>query len=223
MTKRILLTAVVAAAIFVCCDSLNMIELDSATESASLIEAVRAYYETAIQPNGLNGQFGGKISGDSTRAAVLAEMVRQYPPDWSQAVAWRDGGEYHVATIIGADKPAVSFSHDSIAVVRTLVADLDGNGEVVGGRLVEFISPDPLDASLFQDYAKQWLTGDFDDTKMLAAEYTTGYAHQQAYLHAPSESVPVPVNMSLEEVCTPGKGQGIEVVIACWTTDIIED
>ncbi len=214
-TKRILLTAVVAATIFVRCDSFNIADVDSATDSASLIESVRTYYEAAIQPNGLDGQIGGKISGDSIRAAVLAEMVRQYPPDWTQAVTWRDGNEYHLATILGAGKPSINPAQDSIAVVRTLVADLNEDGKVTDALLVEFASSDPLDPASFAHYVKQWFTQDYGDNKVLAAEYSLGYEGSQAYLYNPSDSVLTPASLSLEKRRTAGKAAREDGVF-CW-------
>lgn len=73
----------------------------------------------------------------------------------------------HVVTLIGVDKPATSFSHDDVSVVRTLMANVNSAGRVTSSRLVEFISSDPLDRSQFQHYAKQWVVGDYDATKML--------------------------------------------------------
>ena len=152
--------------------------------------------------------------------AVLAEMVRQYPPEWDQAVVWPNGsGGFYAATILGPDKPATSFSHDSIAVVRTLVADLDAQGEVTGGRLVEFASPDPLDPSSLADYVKQWLGDDFGNTKVLAAEYTIGYAAQQAILHLP-EDAPSPTSLHLMEV--PGVNKTAAGKWYCWVSDVDE-
>ena len=207
--------AVAATAIFARCDSMDMIEVEPESESSSRIEAVRTYYETAIQPNGLSEQPGGKISGDSMRTAVLAEMIRQYPPDWSKAVTWKDGNEYRVATVIGADKPAVSFSDDKIAVVRTLVADLDEKENVTNAVLVEFASSDPLDAASFAGYVKQWYNKDYGDNKVLTAEYSLGYEGSQAYLYNPSDSVLKPATQSLKRLDKAGKTARDEIDI-CW-------
>ncbi len=101
--------------------------------------------------------------------------------------------------------------------MRTLIADLDPNGNVTASRLVEFISYDPLIVYQFQHYAKQWLVGDYDDTKMITSEYTLGYESQRARLYLPSDSVLRPVSMSLRKTQTKGKTQAREYW--CWVSD----
>ncbi len=61
-------------------------------------------------------------------------MVRAYPPDWDQMETWDNGiGGYYAATVLG---PATSTPSDpDILVVRTLVADVDENGQIISGRL----------------------------------------------------------------------------------------
>ena len=147
--------------------------------------------------------------------------MRQYPPDWNQAVAWAgDGGGYHVATVIGTDKPAVSFSDDKIAVVRTLVGDLDEEKTVTKALLIEFASSDPLDAASFADYVKQWYNQDSGDNKVLTAEYSLGYEGSQAYFYSPLDSVLKPASMSLKQFDKADKTARDERTI-CWY--VLED
>ncbi len=47
-------------------------------------------------------------------------------------------------------------------MIRTLVADVDSDGQILSGRLVEFVSLG-LDASLFRNYVEQWLVADFGE------------------------------------------------------------
>lgn len=56
-------------------------------------QAIQEWYHAALTeeqdaPLTLSGGMVGKISEDSTIAAVLAAMVRQYPPDWDQMETW---------------------------------------------------------------------------------------------------------------------------------------
>ncbi len=147
-------------------------------------------------------------------------MVRQYPPDWAQAVAWPDGrGGMHVVTLIGVDKPATSFSHDDVFVVRTLMADVNSAGIATASRLLEFISSDPLDRSQFQYYAKQWLVSDYDATKMLVSEYTLDFESEKAYLFLSSDSALFSVDISLKEITRQGKAQ--DETYWCWVSDYI--
>ena len=165
-----------------------------------LIQSLQVWYEAALlRYQEELAAAGVAKTGDEIPVAVLAALVRAYPPDWSQAVAWRDSnGGAHVATLLGPERPAVSFSHDGLAVVRTLIGDFDAQGEVTGARLVEFISPDPLDPLSYVDYLAQWIHDDFGEAPMLAAEYTIGYATQGAWLHRPGEATPVPQELSLD-------------------------
>ena len=161
MRTRILV-ALLICSVYVSCDSgVDMENL--AISGSDAIQAAQRFYEGFHLRN-------AKASSDSMRVFVLAEMVRQYPPDWTQAVAWPDGqkGTY-VATLIGVDKPATSFSHKDVSVVRTLVADINSDGITTASRLLEFISADPLDPSQLQHYVKQWLVGDYDTTKMVVS------------------------------------------------------
>lgn len=196
--------------VFIGCDSGIDVEGVVISDSEA-IEAAQRFYE------GFHG-LRAKSSGDSIRAFVLAEMVRQYPPDWTQAVAWPDGrGGMHVVTLIGVDKPATSFSHDDVSVVRTLMANVNSAGRVTSSRLVEFISSDPLDRSQFQHYAKQWVVGDYDATKILVSEYTLGFGSEKAYLFLSSDSALFSVDISLKEITRRGKTQDEEYW--CWVSD----
>ena len=145
-------------------------------------------------------------------------MVRQYAPDWTSTVVWPNGsGGNYTATLLGTKQPDAGRSDDKITVVRTLVTDVDADGKVQFGQLVEFASPDLIDRSQFQHYVKQWLKGDFEDTKMLAVEYTIGYAFTQAFLHMPDKSEARPIMMKLERKSGVGK---VEAIIYCYVSDI---
>ena len=144
-------------------------------------------------------------------------MVRQYPPDWSQAAVLPiDTGGSRVTTLLGVDKPATTVTDSAIAVVRTIVIDMDSNNDVTASRLVEFISPDPLEPDRFTDYVKQWADDNFSDTKVLAAEYSIGYAPQKATIHAPGESSR-PTSVYLRAGSGMGKTQATWY---CFVTDV---
>ena len=64
--------------------------------SDARIQAVQEWYDAALSgeqnaPLTLSEGMVGKISEDSTIAAVLAAMVRQHPPDWDQMETWDNG------------------------------------------------------------------------------------------------------------------------------------
>lgn len=185
--------------------------------TAARIQAIQAWYDTALSeeqnaplvlPEGV-----GKVAGDSTIAAALAAMVRQFPPDWDQIKTWDNGtGGYIAATVLGSD--ATSPSDPRVSVVRTLVVDADVDGRILSGHLVEFVAPD-LDVSQFRDYVVQWQAGDFGNKRMLVAEYTIGYASTQAFAYEPGKD-PIPIAMRLKEQSGPGK---TEATWYCWVTD----
>lgn len=210
--------AALAAVVFVSCDNLHVLDDTPESRRSSLVNAAKEYYEEVVeQPASL----AAKTHDDSTTALVLAEMVRQYPPDWTQAVTWPgDNVAFHAATILGADKPATSFSSDKIAVVRTILVDLDAKGEVLDGRLLEFVSPDPLDRSLFADYTKDWLQGNYDATKMLAVEYTLGYASTKALLYNPVDKGLSSKSVTLQQRLSVGKAHA--GIYYCWVSDVQE-
>lgn len=81
--------------------------------------------------------------------------------------------------------------------MRTLVADVTLDGDIVPGsmHLIEFAGRG-LDVTRFKDYVDQWLVGDFQDTPILVAEYTIGYASTVAFLYEPGKE-PTQVTMAL--------------------------
>lgn len=181
------------------------------------VQTVQKWYDTALAeerrlppPDSL---LAGKFDEDSTITAVLDAMVRQHPPDWDNMETWDNGhGGYWAATLLGGTP--TSPSDPDFSVVRTLVADVDENGNILGGLLIEFIAPD-LDESEFRDYVVQWIVGDWGNTPMLVAEYTIGYASTQAMFHAPGEA-PVPITMQLVEKM--GAGKTAATIWYCWVT-----
>jgi len=209
---RLLLVTLVCV-IFVGCDSGADLSDHGDSVSASIQAAQQFYKEYHEQRH-------AKSSVDSTEAVVLAEMVRQYPPDWTQAAAWPDGhGGMIVATLIGAEKPAISFSHDSVFVVRTLMADINSDGTVTASRLLKFISVQPLDPSQFQYYVKQWSSGDYGTSVMIVAEYSLGFESQRSRLSLPQDSLHNSVDMSLRERFNKGKVEDERAW--CWVSDYV--
>ena len=104
-------------------------------------------------------------------------------------------------------------------MVRTLVADVDEDGRVLSGYLVEFVSEDAQE-SQFKEYVGQWLAGDFGNKSMLVAEYTIGYASTSAMFYAPDKP-PKPVTMRLEERL--GAGKTAAEIWYCYVTVWYED
>ena len=81
--------ALLLAAIISNCDSGTDLDLETPTnQDFGLIQAAQHFYKTSLEQEQSLG-LSNKLGHDSTTAAVLAAMVRKYPPDWSQAVAWR--------------------------------------------------------------------------------------------------------------------------------------
>ena len=143
---------------------------------------------------------------DSVIVAVLAEMVRQYPPDWKNAETWDTGdGGYFLATLLGQNVIDISPTDPKVSVIRVLVADVNLDGKVVPGsmHLVEFAGRD-LDITQFKSYVNQWLKGDFGDTPILVAEYTVGYASAGAFFYQPGKE-PTRVTMALRRSTVEGK------------------
>ena len=175
--------------------------------------------ESGVLYPGVSGKTSGdSLLTDSLRALVLAEMVRQYPPDWSQLKQWaRDGGGYYGAVPLGVGNPSVP----KVSVVRTLVVDLSADLQVMGGRIVEFWSLDGLDPSLYADYARLWVAGDYGEKRLLVvAEYTVGYAGKRADLYDPSDGVLNQTSLSLQRSGGVGK---TEVSLFCWVSKIVRD
>ena len=150
---------------------------------------------------------------------VLAAMAEKYPPDWSQSVTIpSDSGITHVTTLLGPGQPATTHSHDTLAAVRTISVDVNQHDEVVGARLLEFVSPDALDPNDFADYVEQWEDRDFGDLRMLISEYDIGYDAKICEVYTPDEGFK-PVELTLAEGSGMGKTQ---VTTWCWITDIVE-
>ncbi|MXW14300.1 MAG: hypothetical protein F4120_03335 [Rhodothermaceae bacterium] len=147
--------------LFSSCDSSFVPDIGSPEEESNRIQTVRQWYTAALEedqnsiPSLPNVSF--KVAGDSTIAEILAAMVQQHSPDWDQIEIWDNATGGYVAAML-LEGTATSPSHSGISVVRTLVANVDGKGQRISGRLVEFIGIG-LDTSLFKDYVAQWLEG----------------------------------------------------------------
>ena len=185
-----------------------------ANSSDARTEKIKAWYDTALEEEQnahLDPQRVGKLAGDSTLlsdstiAAVLAAMVDKHSPNWDQMETWDNGsGGYIGATLLAGGLGTAS--DPDLSVVRTLVADVDEDGRVLSGYLVEFVSPD-VQESQFKEYVEQWLAGDFGNKPMLVAEYTVGYASTSAKFYAPDKA-PISVTMELVEKLGVGKTAG---------------
>ena len=174
-------------------------------------EIIKAWYGTALEEEQnahLDPQRVGKLAGDSTLlsdstiAAVLAAMVDQHPPNWDQMETWDNGSGGYIGATLLAGGPGGASDPD-LSVVRTLVADVDEDGRVLSGYLVEFVSEDAQE-SQFKEYVGQLLAGDFGNKSMLVAEYTIGYASTSAMFYVPDKA-PIPVTMKLVEKIGAGK------------------
>lgn len=153
---------------------------------------------------------------DSMVVAVLAKMVRQYPPDWENAETWDTGdGGYFLATLLGQNVIDISPTDFKVSVIRVLIANVNLDGNVGPGsmHLVEFAGRD-LDMTQFKGYVDQWLKGDFGDTSILVAEYTIGYASAGAFFYQPGKK-PKSVTMALRRIAVEGKAQTYDTI--CYT------
>ena len=92
MVERLAFVLILALGFFGC-DSFFALDSDVSGRHFDRVQVVRSWYESArsqpqpVLPGGKNTNID-----DSTQAAVLAAMVRQYPPDWDKAVMWPNGG-----------------------------------------------------------------------------------------------------------------------------------
>ena len=77
------LLVILTLVVFASCDS--SVDMSHSDRSVSVsIQTAQQFYEDYHKRY-------NKSSDDSIKVVVLAEMVRQYPPDWTQAMAWSDG------------------------------------------------------------------------------------------------------------------------------------
>lgn len=153
--------------------------------------------------------------------AALAEMVRRYPPDWENAETWDNGnGGYFLATLLGRGVQDLRPGDTKVSVVRTLVADVTLDGDVVPGsmHLIEFAGRD-LDATQFKDYVDQWQAGDFGDTPLLVAEYTIGYSSTGAFFYQPGRA-PIRTRMVLRRYNGAGKDGSPDMI--CYESIVYE-
>ena len=199
--------AICALLVLIQCDSGFVPDTGPAPNSTDArVQAIQKWYDTALAeersaplPDSL---LAGKFDDDSTLAAVLDAMVSQHPPDWDNMETWDNGhGGYWAATLLAGNP--TSPTDPELTVVRTLVADVDENGQILGGLLIEFAARD-LDESNFRDYVVQWIVVDYGNTPILVAEYTIGYASTNAMFYQPGEA-PIPVTMRLTEKVGAGK------------------
>ena len=98
--------------------------------------------------------------------------------------------------------------------------DVNEHDEVVGSRLLEFVSPDALDPADFADYVQQWGDRDFEDLRMLISEYDIGYDARLCEVYTPGEGFE-PVELTLAERSGMGKTQD-DTDYWCYITDIVE-
>ena len=181
----------------------------------SKVALVQAWYEEAIVR--VQAEQLGKVNN----AAILAAMVAKYPPDWDQAISVPiDSGITRVMTVLGPDQPASVYSPDTLDAVRTIAVDVTEDDEVVGSRLLEFVSPDPLEPDDFTEYIQQWGNRDFGDHRMLISEYDIGYDAKTCEVYTPGEGFE-PVELTLAESSGMGKAQD-DTEYWCYITDIVE-
>ena len=121
--------------------------------------------------------------------------------------------------MLGPGQPATTRLHAALAAVRTLSVDVNQRNEVVGSRLLEFVSPDSLEVGSFADYVRQWEDRDFGDLRMLTHEYDLGYASKVSEVYTPGEGFR-PADLALKEVSGMGK---TAVTIYCYLSDIDVD
>ncbi len=108
--------------LFARCDSSFVPDVETLPleEASDRVEAVQDWYESALakeqsMPPVLPDGAVNKTLNDSTVAAVLASMVRKYPPDWDQTETWSNGsGGYYAATVLEIDESATSHSDSRI-------------------------------------------------------------------------------------------------------------
>ena len=192
------------------CDSGVHVENRHDSISAS-INAAQQFYNDYHKHN-------SPLTEDSTEVLVLAEMVRQYPPDWTKAVAWSDGqGGMYVATIIGRDKPSRSFSHPDISVLRIVLVEIGLDGIVTASRVLKFMSTDSLDQTRIQYYVNQWQSGKYETPRVLVAEFTLGLEPQVSQSSMPLDRQQIPADLSLREITKQGKVENDWYW--CWISD----
>ena len=215
--RSITLAAIMGLALTSCDSGIDVEDLDYSARHAALIEATKDYYDMAT------ADVRGKSANDSLETKkMLHGMRKAYPPDWTLATVWSDGnGGFHVATILGSDKPNTSFSHSEIGVIRSVIADTDSEGKVVDARIVEFFSLSPLQHKDLQHYAKGWLASDFGGNKIVTSEYDLRYAQKEAFVHSPDTSYKHLVPVRLDRVSRPGKIQADEWICYVSRLDLV--
>jgi len=144
--------------LFVGCDNSLSPDTGPSVNSERRIETVRQWYDSALieqqkNPPRLPNEFT-QIDSDSIAVEILGAMVRKYPPDWDNMKIWDYGTDGYLAATLLEGKSMSDYNPD-ISVIRSLVVNVNNNGKIVSGQLIEFIGFG-LDASLLRKYVDQW-------------------------------------------------------------------
>ena len=134
--------------------------------------SAKAFYEDQLEQMAGNAELPGSLR-DGLRIA------RERPPDWSNALIVRHpDGHQVVAARLGG--PLIRTSDGSIASMGTMVFELDGEGQVSKGRILEFVRfgtvPETGSAQTLTDY---WRTT-FEDSLVVVAEFNMRYESQRS-------------------------------------------
>ncbi len=202
--RRIIPAAIVVLTLAYCDSGFVPDLADRGSANTDLVESLRLHYEDITEAGIL--PVAHKTLDDSIKAIVQAKLVKKYPPDWDKAVTWPSGlGTYYIATLRGTDKPMRAYSPDTLDLIRTLIAETDADGKIITSKIVDFSSLNPLDESLFQIYAKEWLDSHFGDKKIVTSEYSVGYGWEKSDLFNPADSTLTPQVVSFGKLDAIGK------------------
>jgi len=153
--------------------------LGTGPDHDSPIAAAKAFYEYQLEQMAESAEFIG-VRLDGHRIAL------ERPPNWSSALVLHhpDGHRVIAAPL---DGPPLRTTYDSTASAGTIIFELDGDGQVQEGRILEFVrfgrAPESQLARTLSDY---WHAA-FEDSLVVVAEFNLRYESQRARVFRPDQ------------------------------------
>ena len=148
-------------------------------DDGKLVAAAQAWYAAALK---------SPSPTPNNNTHNTGRLVRRYAPDWSTAqVMTRPRGSQAIVELLGS---GVARTHgDRLAIMRTIVFSLRSDGTVASGKILAFLSPDPIHRSSLARYVRSYWDGVFLGRYVTVAEYSVYYQPQRVRLFRTGGSV----------------------------------